>query len=232
MKRSSLVARSFGLLIAVLVSAVAMLASPVYLVPPGLHAGDQYRLIFVTSTTTAAMSSDINYYDGIVNDTANATTSLLEPLGASWQAIVSTSTTSAASHIGAFSVPVYLVNGVKVADGSQGLWSTQTTPLGADILIDEHGNTTPSPFTWTGTGPDGSQADPLGEAIATVGCTIINTSAWIDVADQNTSEALPLYGISSILTVPEPGSIGLVLIGAVMLSGWKRTSRRWMSRNS
>ena len=36
-------------------------------VPTGLSVGDQYRLVFVTSTTHQATSSDINSYNSIVD---------------------------------------------------------------------------------------------------------------------------------------------------------------------
>src|SRR5689334_8868782 len=96
--------RSAGLL-AILSLPLTISASPVELVPPGLQAGDQYRLVFVTSSVTAATSSDISYYDNFVNNAANASGSLLQPLGATWQAIASTEAVSAADHIGTFSVP-------------------------------------------------------------------------------------------------------------------------------
>jgi hypothetical protein len=221
MRRNSLI---FHLVALLAIFAIPVFASPVYLVPPGLHDGDQYRLIFLTSATTSATSEDISYYDSFVNDVANGPQSLLQPLGATWQAIVSTSTVSAADHLGPFSVPVYLVDGQQVADGSQGLWSASvTTPLGEDVSIDEKGDPATSPFlAWTGTRPDGSQADPLGGAAATVGCTIVNTSQWIDYLDENTSQSLPLYGISSILTVPEPETFGMLFSGGLLLIVAKR----------
>lgn len=201
--------------VAVLGLPLVMFASPIDLVPPGLNPGDQYRIVFVTSTTTAATSSDFSYYDTFVNDAANAPGSLLQSLGATWQAIVSTDRISAADHIGDFSVPVFLVNGLEVATGSQQLWSGQIL---APISLDEQGSAG-APVAWTGTGPDGSLDDPLGGSPASVGCTIVNTAQWIDFEppNANTSVALPLYGISSILTVPEPGNVGMLVIGAVLL---------------
>lgn len=138
--------------------------APVELVPTGLNPGDQYRLVFVTSTTTTATSGQISDYDQFVNDAANASGSLLESLGATWQAIVSTSNISAANHIGTFSVPVFLVDGVEVATGSQQLWSGQIL---APISVDEQGNAA-APFVWTGTGPNGGQDDPLGQSPASI----------------------------------------------------------------
>ena len=45
-------------------------ATPIDTVPTTLSPGDQYRLVFVTSTTTTATSTDINTYNTFVNNLA------------------------------------------------------------------------------------------------------------------------------------------------------------------
>ena len=52
----------------------------------GLQPGVHYRLVFVTSTTRDAGSSNILDYDLFVTTTANADGSLLQPLGLGWLA--------------------------------------------------------------------------------------------------------------------------------------------------
>ena len=48
------------------------------LIPPtGLAPGSHYRLAFVTSGTTNALSTDIGYYDSFVSAEANALGSVL-----------------------------------------------------------------------------------------------------------------------------------------------------------
>ena len=70
---------------------------------PSLNPGDQYRLVFVTSGTRDATSSNIADYNNFVNDAAHASTDLntaltaagFTPSAINWTAIASTATTSA-----------------------------------------------------------------------------------------------------------------------------------------
>jgi len=51
-------------------------------IPTGLVPGDQFQLVFVTSNTTTAVSTDINYYNAFVNSDANTVAgSLVAGLG-------------------------------------------------------------------------------------------------------------------------------------------------------
>jgi len=192
------------------------------LIPPGLEPGDQYRIVFVTSFTTTAESGNISDYDKIVTDAAAASGSILQSLGATWQAIVSTDSESAFDHIGGtFSVPIFRVDGIEVATGSSQLWSGT---LLDSILLDQTGSPAAGTVVWTGTGTDGLQDNPLGGATPLDGCTTVTTPQWIDlqVATSN-SLTFPLYGISSILTVPvpEPGIGGTILIGMLVVASLK-----------
>ena len=200
-----------------------LFGSPMLTVPPGLSAGQQYRIIFVTSTTTTATSPTISDYDTFVSDAANAAGSLLAPLGATWQAVASTSTVSAIDHIGSDDVPIFLLDGTEVADSAADLWSP-TGLLAADGIDLTELGTDAALFTWTGTGPDGTALDPLGSLAAVVeGCTITpDHTLWIDAGSPAPAAELPLYGISSLLTVvPEPGYFG-ILAAALLVFGARR----------
>ncbi|MFM7787424.1 MAG: PEP-CTERM sorting domain-containing protein, partial [Microcystis panniformis] len=59
-----------GVALATLVTSGAAQAALV-VVPPGLNPGQQYRLVFVTSGTRNAESSDINDYNTFVTSEAN-----------------------------------------------------------------------------------------------------------------------------------------------------------------
>src|SRR5215471_8873092 len=63
-------------------------------VPPSLSPGDQYRLVFVTSTRRTATSSSIGDYNLFVTNAAN-TVPELAALGTTWTAIASTATVDA-----------------------------------------------------------------------------------------------------------------------------------------
>ena len=99
--------------------------------PPGLVAGDAFRIAFVTGQATNATSTEISYYNNFVNDDA-----IIEAGGGvnvvtydgttiTFAAIASTASTNAVTNIGEYGVPVYLSNGTLVtpSDTSTGLWS-------------------------------------------------------------------------------------------------------------
>ena len=121
-----------------------------------LNSGEQYRLVFVTSTTTNALSSDINYYNNFVNDLANLNP-VLASLGTTWTAIASTETVNARANTATHPVangagaPIYLLDGsTKIADSNADLWSGT---LDAPIDLYEDGTSPISAFltVWTGT---------------------------------------------------------------------------------
>src|SRR5476649_1320284 len=68
--------------------------------PVGLNPGDQYRIAFLTSDVRDGTSANIADYDLFVTGEANAAGSVLQPLGTTWQAIASTLTVDAFTHIG------------------------------------------------------------------------------------------------------------------------------------
>lgn len=205
-------------------SAASALAGPTLVVPPSLSPGDHYRIAFVTSTLLGANSPNIAYYDNIVTAAANGAGSQLSGLGTTWQAIVSTSSVSAYDHIGGnFSQPVFLLNGLLVANNALDLWDAS---IHTPISLTEAGNT----FccnVWTGTINTGAISSfPLGLTgfvPGLVGAANSTGTGWIASSSiaPNTSY-LPFYGISGILTVPgaspvpEPASVGLTFAGLVL----------------
>ena len=224
MRLNHAVASLSGLLI-IVTAPLVLSASPVYTVPMGLNPGDQYRLVFVTSSTISATSTNISDYDNFVNAVAKAAGSPLQSLGATWQAVVSTAAVSAADHLGSFSTPIFRLDGAEVATGSAGLWSGSILQ---SIDFDEQGAAA-SPVVWTGTAENGSAKNPLGgQPNIEVGCATISNSLWIDLTMFGSdAPALPLYGISSVLTVPVPetGGVTVLLTGLFFLLGTKRYMR-------
>ena len=75
-----------------------------------LSSGDKYRVIFVTTTLTKALSSDIASYNTIVqNDAAGGTVTAVLP-GLSWTALASTASVNARANTGISSADVTGVN--------------------------------------------------------------------------------------------------------------------------
>ena len=198
--------------------------------PTGLNPGDQFRFVFVTTTTTYATSSDLSAYDDIVSSDATGYT--YGGISPNWKAIVSNSIIDARDHIGLQStsvVPLYTVNGNKVSGGN--LWSENLlSPMNASIS-----GTTINASVWTGTGKDGSKDSngnvmgantvTFGQSLHTSNGTYINFTSY-DPADV----PIPLYGISDVLTVPsavpEPSTVMLVGLGGLAALGYSFKRKR------
>lgn len=131
-------------------------------VAPGVPAGDQYRLAFVTSTNTAATTSNIAYYNAFVNNAANLEPAL-SSLGTTWTAIASTAMVAARDNTNtnptSVDVPIYNLAGQLIATSNADLWGGN---LSASISYDEHGAPPLPGYTqvWTGTGSTGIPDDP------------------------------------------------------------------------
>jgi hypothetical protein len=212
----------FATLKAIAVFAVTLSGSHVYavLVLPNLPAGTQYRLAFVTSGVRDATSSNIADYNTFVTTEANAQPDLAA-LSTTWTAIGSTFTVDARINTMTdwtppddTGVPIFRVDGVKVADHYDDLW---------DGSIDSFLNVTQSGSTkndsvWTGTAIDGTNNSILylGSSSPTIGLSNSQTASWTMGGFDFSSSVYSFYGISGVLTaVPEPKAfvcVGLISI--------------------
>jgi hypothetical protein len=176
-------------------------------VPAGLKPGDQYRLVFVTSTTTEATSSDIGYYNTFVSNAASLE-SLLQTLGTTWTALASTSTATAANNTNtnpmSAGLPIYGLAGQMIAASNSDLWDGA---IAAPISVNEHGTPVPSGYNevWTGTGATGKpddQDDVLGMPTPAWGDSTTSTVNWVDTGGYYESGGThTLYALSAQLTV-------------------------------
>ena len=88
------------------------------LTPSGLSDGDQFRLIFVSSTRRDATSSDIEVYNTFVQDRAAAGHSAIQAYSSQFRVVGSTAAVDARDNTNTTGtgVPIYWLNGNKVAD--------------------------------------------------------------------------------------------------------------------
>ena len=199
------------------VAAVAFLATAVeaqiVTLPTGLGPGEEYRLVFFTSTSTAATSTDIADYNAFVTAAATAVPEL-NALGTTWSALASTATTDARDNIA--SAPftsIYRLDDLKVADDDDDLWDG-VGAFGDQLLnainVNELGTTVNLGYNWTGTLLDGtkgvgSPGGPLGSVTTfpVVGDNSVTNWTWIDAGNPHGPTGLnPLYAISDVLTAP------------------------------
>jgi hypothetical protein len=205
----------------------ASASAATFIQPPDLNPGDLFRIIFVTSTTRDATSTNIADYDTFVNNTANANGSALQGLGLNWLSVASVTGTSAVSRLGNnANIPIYRPDGVRFANSLQQLW--QVIYL-TSLSINEQGNSQ-SGLVWTGTtftgGASGTKA--LGSARPETGSSSTSAGAqWIQFQDRSSDTLLSLYGISdpTSIATPEPASFGLILFGAAAIIGFSRRKR-------
>jgi len=211
-----------------LVAADVARATPVALsTPGGLNPGDKFRFIFVTSGTTQALSGDIAYYNSFVNTEAGGAT--YDSAIVTWKAVGSTSTVDARDNVGGYNslVPIYLVNGTRVAndltENSGGFWSNQLLP-GSQLNMYIGGTTIGAlRKPWTGSHDDGTKHEDyhLGTNYSTpnvlIGNTTLDNNFIWDTSGNKTFSRL-MWGISSELMVsgtpvPEidPAGMGSVL---------------------
>jgi len=225
---------------------ISGIAEAFQLIPSGLSPGNQYRLVFTTSGTRDATSTNIDDYNTFVTTQANQS-SALTALGTTWTAIVSTFSTNALTNTstdpspsGVTGVPIYLVSGLRVADSYDDLWDGS---IQNPIYSDETGSSASlgaNQALWTGTNPNGGTGTGLGTV--SCGLNLINPCpnvgnagatnfGWISLTSSNNLlQNFHLYGISSVLTVPtptattpEPSSLlGFITLGGLMLGGTVR----------
>jgi len=198
---------------AVIFSSTAWLEAAV-LVPTDLQNGDSYRLVFQTSVTTTATSNSISDYNSFVDNLAKSPSSVVKDMNTTWKVIGSTLTVDARDNTGTNdsagdpSVPIYRVDGVRIANSNADLWDGAIL---APIAVWETDFPYAGEYAWTGTASNGVRSSELGGSVTTtVGATFIHTfSGWINAGTFDTPEFnRRLYAMSGVLTVvPEPSTL-------------------------
>ncbi len=185
------------------------LAGVVLKTPAGLNAGDTFRFAFVTTGVTDATSSDIGTYNAFVNSDAGGAT--YEGATVTWYAIGSTASVDAITNIGTNPgvSGIYLPDGTLVtsSDTTSGLWSgLLINPIDENL---DGATADPTISIWTGTDPSGTgnSNHELGTSLPVTGLSSFTNSLWIAADNAPSFALLPLYGISTVLTVPQPSSV-------------------------
>ena len=181
----------------------------------------------------------------------------IDPASITWKVIGSTASVNAINNTSTntvdTSVPIYGLDGKLIAFGNSDLWDGDICPhIPAAGIICHDGGISMSQSghylfgdVWTGTLSSGvawsePNLGPLGSVPVTIGSSYGTNVTWIRYGSDfgpgfNGPVAFrPLYGISSVLTVPtptattpEPSSLlGFITLGGLMLGGTVRKARK------
>ena len=137
------------------------------LIPSGLQSGDTFRLLIVTSTTRDAQSAAIANYDAHVQTAVASGHADIQDYSSGFRVLGSTVAVNVREHTETrdtdTSVPIYYLNGGKVADDYAGLYDGSWD---SDVPFDESGSeigavhpeylNESTPYVWTGTESDGT----------------------------------------------------------------------------
>jgi hypothetical protein len=210
---------SLGLLAIVACGLLNATAAGSAVIPAGLHQGDHYQLMFVTSiltniTTDTSVPPSVPSWGGVtagdylVNESA-AAAGLMPTWNGSplyFKAVLSTPTQDARNHI-LVQAPIYNTNGALVASNATDLWDGT---LAAPIQYDEQGTQISTGVkVWTGTTSSGQSSgltagtnwnDPT--TFATVGYLFATDGLWVQGSPAYGGESCRLYAISPLLVVP------------------------------
>ena len=175
--------------------------------PTDLPDGEPYRLFFLTDVVTTAESANIADYNALAEANA-ASIPVLAELNTNWYAMVSTPTVNARDNTGTDptppginGVPVYRVDGQRLANHYDQLWVDSV----GDMLIDPNltplGNMFISPRIWTGTQSGGVKQTPLGDSggMSTTGLPWSLTLNYLSIDNQPQTLKLQIYVISDVL---------------------------------
>ena len=132
------------------------------LTPAGLAAGDQFRLLFLSSTKRDAVSTDIADYNTFVQDRAAAGHADIRAYSAGFGAVGCTGAVDARDNTSTtgMGVPIYWLDGTKVADDYpdfyDGDWDDEVNDKN-ESGTDAHDTSQSDNYTFTGCAEDGTE---------------------------------------------------------------------------
>jgi hypothetical protein len=192
-----------------------------------LEEGAMYRVLFATSTTTQAISSDIAFYNSFVSTAADSG-SVTGSLGLSWKALASTAADNVQDHTGIQNsddslVTMFNTLGEVVAVSGEDLWDGD---LNFAIGYDTDGASacvTVLCITSTGFDSSGVTVIYFGSFAVSSGISSSTGTGWAQTQFSDVSEFNSIYAVSNEVTktstvVTEPGTVILLSLGLAGLA--------------
>ena len=191
------------------------------LVPTGLIGGDQFRLLFLSSTTRTATASDIDTYNQFVKDRAAAGHADIRPYKKGFSVVGCTPAVDARDNTDTRytnadkGIPIYWLGGNKVADDYEDFYDGDWDDEANDK--DESGTDGPNTsqsanYPFTGCDHDGTEivitgtSNALGRTNVRVGqpnSSVSNAGPISSDTISNASSTHPMYGLSEVYQVVE-----------------------------
>ena len=203
--------------------------------PAGLSAGE-FRLIFLSSTTHNATSSNIGTYNTFVQNRAAAGHADIREYSSAFKVVGCTADVDARDNTGTThtsadtGVPIYWMNGTKVADNYQdfydGTWDDETNDRN-ESGNDAHDTSQSSNYPHTGCDHNGTESISgnslaLGQNAVRTGepNSSIDTRGPLQGAGSSTSDSpRPFYGLSSVFQVEATSDANLSIAHASAIEG-------------
>ncbi len=170
------------------------------LIPEGIGPGDSFRLVFVTSVTRDASSSDIADYNAFVQAAANGNDNL-KPFSGEFRALISTAAVDAKTNTGTTGegVIIHWLGGAQVADDYADLYDGDWDSANGRT---ESGSGYTG-LVWTGGNKSGEKSGQrhAGAGEVRLGDLGDSTLALSSPTTRAASESYPLYALSPVITV-------------------------------
>ena len=203
--------------------------------PTGLVAGDQFRLLFLSSTKRNATATDIATYNTFIQNLAAAGHTDIRTYSAGFRAVGCTAAVDARDNTSTTGtgVPIYWLDGTKVADDYvdfyDGSWDDEINDTN-ESGTDAHDTSLAANYPFTGCANDGTEefagaTNPrgLGATTGFVRVGRLNASGTLqDPIDGNdtaqTTDTRPLYGLSAVFEVTTVDTTSPTLVSATVTS--------------
>ena len=191
--------------------------------PARLGPGERFRLIFLSSTTRDATSTDIETYNTFVQDVAANGHYNIEDHSSRFRVVGCTASTDAGDNTRTIragvpnyaGVPIYWLNGNKVADNYpdfyDGTWDDEANDKN-ELGLDAHDTSQEANFPFTGCDKNGTErflagnaslalGSSTGVAVAQPNSTVINTFPLSSSRSETSGNARPFYALSPVFQV-------------------------------
>ena len=194
------------------------------LTPTGLAVGDQFRLLFLSSTKRDATATDIATYNTFIQTRAAAGHTDIQAYSAGFRVVGCTAATDARDNTEttytstAKGVPIYWLNGAKAADEYEdfydGSWDDEANDKN-ESGTDAHDTSQEANWPWTGCNHDGTEARQFAGTVSrglgtTAGNEVrygrpdsstVNHGPLSGLQNRAKTETRPLYGLSALFQV-------------------------------